>query len=502
MKNTLKLLCLILAIMMMIPMIASCDLGKKDGDGTTTPAAGEDPAATPKDEIYTMTGLEEKTFENEFFVVGYSFGGGTYISMWIPKPVNVTMLDAKDDIVAEAAYKRDARFESLTGARLNYQGYATNPNVYGNAYSESAKFIDLHTGGILKDYDMLMFGAATAGKLIQEKVLMDLNEYDNLVHHDADYYTSTINADLSMAGKQFATAGYYTTGNIRGAQATKVNNTALTNQHGENIISELYNLAINKQWTLEKLLSYDAGFATGNVNGDTTDKYTLVTAQYGVENLYYALGGTLISKNSQDLPVVTVNSTENQARLSRIQSITRDTTKVFVARESGSGAYFGAGSALFCIDMLGSFGGVRDVHNIDECLMPIPLETEGGEYKSFIPTWNANVSGIPAQSADAETSAYLYEMYMALSYLYIYPAFYEKTMKLTYVNNETESQIFDMIANSVCLDVAGVYTWVNENNTDIRNLCDNKAEVTATVTNLASTLQSKIDEFLGNYEID
>ena len=502
MRTTSKLLCLILAIMMMIPMIASCDLGKKDGDGTTTPAAGEDPAATPKDEIYTMTGLEEKSFANELFVVGYSFGGGTYISQWIPKPINVSVLDAKNDIVAEASYKRDSRFEALTDARLSYQGYATNPNTHSGAYSESAKFLDLHSGGLLSEYNLLMFGATTAGKLIQEKVLMDLNEYDNLVHHDATYYTSTINADLSMAGKQFATAGYYTTGNIRGTQITMVNNTLLTNQHGENIISELYDLAINKQWTLEKMLSYDAGFATGNVNGDATDKYTLVIAQYGVENLYYALGGTLISKNNQDLPIVTVNSTENQARLSRIQSITRDTTKVFVARESGSGAYFGAGSALFCIDMLGSFGGVRDVHNIDECLMPIPLEKEGGEYKSFIPTWNANVSGIPAQSADAETSAYFYEMYMALSYLYIYPAFYEKTMKLTYVNNETESQIFDIIANSVCLDVAGVYTWVNENNTDIRNLCDNKAEVTATVTNLASTLQSKIDEFLGDYKID
>jgi hypothetical protein len=165
---------------------------------------------------------------------------------------------------------------------------------------------------------------------------------------------------------------------------------------------------------------------------------------------------------------------------------------------------FNRGQSLFQIGMLGAYGSARTNSDgaIDECLLPIPMEKAGGEYKSFIPSWNANISGIPAQASDAEASAYLYEMYMALSYNYIYPAFYEKTMKLTYMNNETESKIFDEIAKTVCLDIAGVYTWVNENNTDIRNICDNKAEVTATVTNLAATLQNKIDEFLGNYEID
>jgi hypothetical protein len=304
-----------------------------------------------------------------------------------------------------------------------------------------------------------------------------------------------------MAGKQFATAGYYTVGNIKGAQITSVNNTALTDQHGENLITELYNLALNKQWTMEKLLSYDAGFATGTVAGDGTDKYTLVTSQYGVENLFYAAGGTLISKNNQDLPIVTVNSTENQARLSAIQSQTNQ-QGVFVARESGSGEMFNRGQSLFQIGMLGAYGAARRTGEYDECLMPIPLEKEGGEYKSHIPTWNANVSGIPAQTADAETSAYLYEMYMALSYNYIYPAFYEKTMKLTYMNNETEAKIFDEIAKTVCLDIAAVYTWINAENTDIRQMNDNKAEVTATVTNMAAMMQSKIEEFLGNYEID
>lgn len=501
MKTTSKLLCLILAIMMMLPMIASCDLfGKKVED--TTPPADDDVNPTVRDEVYNMTGLEDKNFDGERFTVGYSFGGGTYISEWIPKPLNPKTDEISSNIVAEASYKRDLQFEKLTGARLVYNGYATNPNVYDGAYSESANFINLHAGNLFKDFDMLMFAATTAGKLITEMVLLDMNEYDNLIHHDREYYTSTLNEQLTIAGKQFAATGYYTTGNIRGSQAICVNNTLLTNQAGVDLKQELYDVALNKEWTFEKLLSYDYDFATGTVTGDENDKYTFVTGQYGVENLYYVMGGTHVEKNAQDLPVVSVNSTVNQARLQKIQGQT-SSKYVMVARESGHGKYFSQEQAIFEMSMLGAYGSVRNAKGIDEILMPSPMETAGGEYISYIPTWNANVSGIPVQAENPETSAYFYEMYMALSYNYIYPAFYEKTMKLTYAQNQSESKIYDIIASTLTLDLAAVYGWVNAQNTDIRQMVDSvkPADVTGTTETLAASLKVKIDEFMANYKI-
>ena len=519
MKTTSKLLCLILAIMMMLPMIASCDLfGKKDEDTpatttATTTASGDnnqpgddtnnDNNTAARDEVYNMTGLEDKSFDGVRFTVGYSFGGGTYISEWIPKPVNPRADELEDNIVAEASFKRDQRFETLTGARLVYNGFATNPNVYSGAYSESVNFITLNTGNLLKNFDMLMFGATTAGKLIPEKILLDMNEYDNLIHHDKDYYTSTLNKQLTIGGRQFAAAGYYTTGNLRGSQAICVNNTLLTNQAGTDLKQELYEVALDKEWTFEKMLSYDFAFATGTIRGDETDKYTFVTGQYGVENLYYVMGGTHAVKNAQDLPVVSINSAENQALLQKIQDYT-SSKYVMVARESGHGKYFSQEQAIFEMSMLGAYGSVRNAKGIDEILMPSPTENEGDDYISYLPTWNANYSGIPVQVENPETSAYLYEMYMALSYNYIYPAFFEKTMKLTYAQNANEAKIYDIIASTLTLDLAAVYGWVNAQNTDIRNMVDsvNPKDVTATTDALAATLKVKINEFLASYEIN
>ena len=128
MKTTSKILCLILALMLMIPMIASCTKPQEQKQE-------EEPATGPSDEVYTMTGLDEKKYDNEKFVIGYSYGGGSYISQWIPKPINPKTEDLKSDNVAEASYKRDVRFEKLTGARISYEGYATNPNTWEGAYS-------------------------------------------------------------------------------------------------------------------------------------------------------------------------------------------------------------------------------------------------------------------------------------------------------------------------------------------------------------------------------
>ena len=500
MKTTSKLLCLILAIMVMLPMIASCDLfGKKDETPDNGGSSDGNGSGQVRDEVYNMTGLEDKTFDGEQFVVGYSMGGKT-ITEWIPKPINPKTDDIATSKVAEASYKRDQKFEALTGARLIYNGYGTNPNTDGDD-SESKKFVDLHTGGMLKDYDLLMFGGSTLGKLAQEKVLMDLNEYDNLIHHDQIYYTSTLNQQLSVGGKQLATAGYYTTGNIRGTQVTCVNNTALTDQHGTDLKQELYNLALNKEWTFEKLFTYDGDFATGTVYNNENDKYTLVISEFGCENLFYALGGTTIGKNSQDLPYVTVNSAENQARLAAIRDKT-SSKYVHIPAASGSAAEFNRGQALFQIGMIGAYGAARQLLNVEECLLPVPMEKAGGEYKSFLPTWNSNVSGIPAQTANPENAAYFYELYMALSYNYIYPAYYENTMKTNYAQNETEAKIFDIVAKSICLETAGLYNWINDKNTDIRQIVNNNFEVISTVTTLADSLDIKIDEFLAKYEIN
>ena len=501
MKNTSKLICLLLALMMILPMAVSCNKGNEEttSENTNEGAATTDSAQGNEAEtdIFDMTDLDKVDLTDEDYVIGYSsFSGST----WIPKPVNVSKLEASKDTLSAASYKRDREFEALTKANIVYESSNTNPNDFttgGN--SEYVHIQQLEQVGDLKDYDMLMVGARTAGAMMNHKVFLDLNEYDNLIHSDEKYYNSGINQQLSIGGKQLVTAGYYTINNIKGAQCVTVNNTLLTQVNGEDKMEELYTLALENQWTMEVLLEYNKGFASNDGNAADA-KYALVVSEFGSESLFFVLGGETIVKDDQDLPTIALNSSENVNLITYIQSLTMDNELVYVVPQSGSGDMFVRGQALFQIGMIGALGAAKQ-NGYDERLMPVPTYAAGDAYRTDLPSWNANVSGIPAQVEDAEMAAYCYELFMALSYQTIYPEYYQKLFALQYVENATESQIFDVIAESIYIDLATYYRWYEDYGNNVRRLVVGKDGPASGAETHADTLKVKVEEFLGNYNL-
>lgn len=494
MKFSVRIVSLVLVCLMLLPMAMSC--GKTDDPAGEN---GESDASTlsPEEieEIYTITGLEKKNLDGEVFSVRYSRYAD---SEWCPKPVDPSKNEALADKVSEAAYNRNRRFEELTGAELSFDDSNTNPNDYYGKNSEIVGIRALVSSGDIKDYDMIMVGARPAGTLIMEQTFMDLNEYENLVHYDREYYNNVMNSKLSMGTKQLIATGYYTTGNLRGTQACMANNTLLSAQHVD--IDEIYQLALDHKWTFEKLLEYDKGFATGNVNADTTlNRYTFIISEYGSENLYYTFGGELITKDNQDLPTVAADSTKSIEIFSYINEKITGNYQAYIAKESGSGAIFVAGQSLFSMGMIGSFGAGKRSGGFDERLLPCPLYNEGDEYRSFLPTWNANVSGIPAGVEDAEHAAYCYELFMALSYQFIYPQYYEKTFELQYIDHYVETQIFDIVIESTMIDIPQCYGWLDPQDTSVRKIVCGTSTPDAGTEKIAATLKTSVNDFLSKY---
>ena len=89
--------------------------------------------------------------------------------------------------------------------------------------------------------------------------------------------------------------------------------------------------------------------------------------------------------------------------------------------------------------------------------MPSPLYEEGDEYLSYSASYNLNFAGIPADCRDIDKSTYLYEVFMALSYDTVYPAYYEKCFQTRYQPTTQAAQVFDMIAESRVVCMADIY---------------------------------------------
>jgi hypothetical protein len=497
MKNFTRILALLLVCVMLLPAAIACKKEEEEAVQTSdTVSTLEEQTGKINKPIFEMTGLEERDISGEIFVIRYSTQG-----TWAPAPVDVSRRDANVDTVKEAGYNRDKQFEELTGCELSYEPEDTNPNDFYGSNSEYARINILIQGGDISDYDMLMISSRCAGMLITEQALTDLNEYDNLIHHDREYYNATMNEQLSIGGKQFAATGYYTTGNIRGTQATRVNFDTLSSQHqNDKKVDELYQMAIDHKWTFEALLACNKDYATGDVNEDKTkNTYAFTISQYGSENLFWILGGTLVDKNEQGIPEVALNKETNVNILDYIREKISENPVVCMPAESGASKVFVDNKqSMFVIDMLGAYN-AND--SINDRLLPVPLMEEGGEYRSFLPTWNSNVFAIPAACADPEHAAYCIELYMAMSYQNVYPEFYEKTFAVQYVENHVESQIFDIINKSMCIDIAQNFGWLDKDDTSVRTMVYSDTNVISSkVASVSATINTNINKFLGDYE--
>ena len=84
MKNTSKLMCLLLALMMILPMAVSCNKSNPDASTETNTNTSTEATTESIDPIYTMTDLDPRDLTDEDYVIGYSdYADSTCTSTWM-----------------------------------------------------------------------------------------------------------------------------------------------------------------------------------------------------------------------------------------------------------------------------------------------------------------------------------------------------------------------------------------------------------------------------------
>lgn len=140
-----------------------------------------------------------------------------------------------------------------------------------------------------------------------------------------------------------------------------------------------------------------------------------------------------------------------------------------------------------------------DEYGIDGRMLPLPLYQEGDAYVSNMMPWTTNLAAIPAISSDLDMATYCMEAFMALSYDYIYPEFYEKLFKTRYAEDLTESQLFDLVTTSSYIDYVETYQWQNDNTLIRKVITDTTYEVGSTVQKISEETKGYIDAFFKKY---
>lgn len=469
-KTFFRTFAMLMALLMLILVCVACTGGGDDANtegGVTTDPNGTDEG--PKSAV-DATGLEIRDYGGQTMNIWYSTK-----TTWKPYPLDVTLEDSNSgDIVISAGYQRNKVLESMLDIYIDYTESDTNPN---KDPSDVAALRILFQAGDTDRYDIIMTGAKSASSLAKEGFYFDLNNSE-YIHPDAYYYETQVNEQIQLYGKQYFAAGYYSVMNTAAIDVTFVNY-GIVEDNSHVTLTEMYQMAFDKTWTFEKMMTLGRTYATPTDNtGDyNTDKYALVLSANYAQNMFYDLGGTAVEydDNLGDY-VCTLDNTKNQELLGWINTniADKDGSEITIQRNNMHDEAYLAQSAPF---MTTNFAVLWDIMESDLLwsIMPTPLKNEGDDYRSYSDAWNLNFAGIPSSCRDIDKATYLYELFMAYSYDYVYPAYYEKCFQTRYQPDADSAQVFDMVAKSRFVCIANIYglMYDAQGNEDlgIRRLC-------------------------------
>ena len=367
--------------------------------------------------------------------------------------------------------------------------------------------------------DLCMYDAAlpfmpAAASLAQEGYLYDLNEFEGYLHLDQAWWDQSANKSLSIGGKL-----YFTTGDI--SIMTKIVSTAIT--FNKEILqktfpdTDLYQMVKDRTWTFDKMIEMSRA-TTAETDGTTgmtyNDNWGLSSSYGDVSAFFIASGNNYISKNSDDIPVITFNNTASTTLLQKIlQNLQLKDEWCFHCNTVTDGSniwvvsldVFGQNRALF---RTSAFSAIKKLRAYDDAqefgIVPFPLMTEEQDtYYTYCSARYAYGACIPTSLSreEAEFSAYMLDLMAFGAKKYITPAYYETTLKYRDLRDNESGEMLDLVFSNVVYDLGIIYDFGGIGSMITNLMSNNSINIVSAFEEKKDMIQDDINTCLESYEI-
>ncbi|MBO5914257.1 MAG: extracellular solute-binding protein [Clostridia bacterium] len=366
--------------------------------------------------------------------------------------------------------------------------------------------------------DLCMYDAAlpfmpAAASLAQEGYLYDLNEFTDYLHLDQAWWDQSANESLSIGNKL-----YFTTGDI--SIMPKIVSTAITfnKEILKNVAPDvdLYQMVKEKTWTFDKMieLSRKATAESDGTPGMTYNDDWGLSASYGdVSAFFIASGNNYISKNSDDIPIITFNDTASTTLVQKIlQNLQLKDEWCFHCNTVNDGSniwvvsldVFGQNRALF---RTSAFSAIKKLRAYDDAqefgIVPFPLMTEEQDtYYTYCSARMAYAIAIPTSLSreEAEFSAFMLDVMAFGAKKYITPAYYETTLKYRDLRDNESGEMLDLVFSNVVYDLGIIYDFGGIGGMISDLMSTNSTNIVSAFESKKDMIQEAIDQCVESYE--
>ncbi len=301
MKQTKRILCLLLALLMLLPLTVACQKKSDDGanvDGTESgDVAGDAGTAAPSGDGSGETGEQIETDEQGFQkdkLDGLDFEGKELkilgCSDPIMKELNISAEEMNNNEVNRALYTRDMKVKARLNVKPVYT-LATRDELLSEAEMLST------TGGV----DIYVPYSRLSASLMMQgytRNLLDVNYLD----FSAPWWTQDLLNKVTIHGKMYVASGPISPSLIAQTFFIGFNKTMFDEVKGDKLAEydaeSLYEMVEEGTWTIDAMLEIAKGVGFGTEDGkDRSDKYGFTADPINLDGFYQGAGLKVLDYN-------------------------------------------------------------------------------------------------------------------------------------------------------------------------------------------------------------
>lgn len=473
-----KFLVLMLAVIMSISMLVSCNPADPQGPagGSSAPSSsGSGNNSTPPESSEAETeghGLPELNFDE----------AEINIACWesrLPE-FEVEQEDGAGDPVVDAVYKRNLYTEQLLGVDLIFTEFHTDSGIEGTTgIKEYAEVVKNGVSDPSVNYDIIASYSRAAAQCFVEGLLQPIDLYD-YIDLSKEWWPKNIQDEFSMNGRLYFISGDISTNMLTYMYGVFYNQT-LTDERGYGSLVDFVN---NNEWTLEKMIELSSVYENrDDVAGKSEGDFFGMTLRYHMADaLIYGSDFRLAEKSNEDDEIVKVSDDFYSPLFDGFISDMVDYTKsdnVYNERPVAGGwdegwndtaaVIFRDGRALFAINRM-KFGFDLQATDITYGILPMPkFDSEQEDFMTCVDN-SYTLYGICSDTANGDRAAAVIQALGYYGKKHTTPAIFDVTFKGKFSKDPAFLDMFDEIRDGVGFDIGRLFTihmnWIADIPTD------------------------------------
>ena len=482
-----KLLSILLAALIVVPMLAAC------GGGSTEPAQT---TASGNAEVQTDAQTEDNTPKLAFDKQNYN--GKTFNVLSVLEcAYEYDAPEQTGERVNDAVYERNGLAEDYLGLKLNFileQGGWSYRNTYNALITNSIAAGD-------GAYDYVTGMISCIQPLASSALFTNLFEVPNL-DMDNPWWVSSMQKELALNGKLFGIIGDVCLSMYKGFSVFFFNKRMLEDVKME----DPYDVVRSGKWTLDKMMEMTSGLGR-DVNGDGNftlgdDVYSIIISDVPARSWNSALDIHIVEIGDDGIPHVAPLS---EKAVTAIEKLTPyyHTNDLYQKDTSALETNFMQGESYWYLGKLESMEKYGDMED-DFGIIPMPkYDADQPDYYTQIATASLMIF-VPLTVNDPAMTGHVLETLSYLTWKSVVSAYYETSLGQRYARDGATAEMLEIIRAHASNGFDYSYSttiggspWVNS---FVHGLSRDSKDPASTHASQLPTWEAAIQTILENYK--